>query len=60
MIGGKIEVYLGHTEPAQKDRLLWLKPYLDKDGYEILYYGVNGWTSLIAECDTPKWIKINR
>lgn len=26
---------------------LWLRPILDKDGYDLLYYGVNGWTPLI-------------
>lgn len=26
---------------------LWLRPYLDRDGYELLYFGVNGWTPLI-------------
>ena len=27
---------------------LWLRPYLDRDGYELLYFGANGWTPLIS------------
>ncbi len=28
---------------------LWLRPRLDRDGYDLLYWGINGWTPLI-EC----------
>lgn len=46
MIEGKIEIYLSHKEPVFKENILWLRPYLDKEGYELLYYGANGWTLL--------------
>lgn len=26
---------------------LWLRPRLDKDGYDLLYWGAEGWTPLI-------------
>lgn len=44
MTEGKVEIYLSHKEPDKN--LLWLRPYLDKDGYELLYFGVKGWTPL--------------
>lgn len=31
---------------------LWLRPYLDKDGYELLYFGAKGWTPLFCGCNT--------
>ena len=46
MTEGKVEIFLSHKEPEYRDNLLWLRPYLDKDGYELLYYGVNGWAPL--------------
>lgn len=32
---------------------LWLRPRLDRDGYDLLYWGVNGWTPLIDCGDCP-------
>lgn len=49
MIEGKIEIYLSHKEPIFKERILWLRPFLDKSGYELLYYGDKGWTELIPD-----------
>lgn len=49
MIEGKVEIYLSHKEPDKN--LLWLRPYLDKDGYELLYFGANGWTPLCCRYD---------
>lgn len=46
MIEGKVEIYLSTKEPEKN--LLWLRPYLDKDGYELLYFGANGWTPLMC------------
>lgn len=46
MVEGKVEIYLSHKEPSNRN-ILWLRPYLNKDGYELLYFGVNGWTPLI-------------
>lgn len=62
MVEGKIEIFLSYKEPNYKDNLLWLRPYLDREGYELLYYGANGWTKLILcgehsslekECNSP-------
>lgn len=35
---------------------LWLRPRLDRDGYDLLYWGAEGWTPLIdcAECPFKK------
>lgn len=44
MVEGKIDIYLSQKEPDKN--LLWLRPYLDKDGYELLYFGADGWTPL--------------
>lgn len=32
---------------------LWLRPRLDRDGYDLLYWGVNGWTPLFCCGDCP-------
>lgn len=55
MTKGKVEVFFSHKEPEFKDNILWLRPYLDKEGYELLYYGASGWTSLIdyTKVNTP-------
>lgn len=47
MVEGKIEIFLSYKEPEYRDNLLWLRPYLDREGYELLYYGANGWTRFI-------------
>lgn len=47
MVEGKIEIYLSYKEPEYRDNLLWLRPYLDREGYELLYYGANGWTRFV-------------
>lgn len=47
MIEGKIEIYLSYKEPEYRDNLMWLRPYLDKEGFELLYYGANGWTVFV-------------
>lgn len=47
MVEGKVEIYLSHKEPEFEERTLWLRPYLDKEGYELLYYGSEGWTALV-------------
>lgn len=54
MIEGKVEIYLSHREPDK--HLLWLRPKLDRDGYDLLYWGAYGWTPLIncAECPFKK------
>lgn len=34
------------TEEPDRNHL-WLKPRLTEDGFDLLYFGVNGWTPLI-------------
>lgn len=45
----KVEIILSKKEPLVKSNL-WMRPYLDKEGYELLYYGAIGWTPLIPRC----------
>ena len=59
MTEGKVELFLSHKEPEYRDNLLWLRPYLDRDGYELLYYGVNGWTPLCWCTDSSPSIKLD-
>lgn len=47
MVEGKVEIFLSYKEPEYRDNLLWLRPYLDREGYELLYYGANGWTRFV-------------
>lgn len=47
MVEGKIEIFLSYKEPEYRDNILWLRPYLDKEGYELLYYGAKGWTRFV-------------
>lgn len=47
MIEGKVEIFLSYKEPEYRDNLMWLRPYLDREGYELLYYGANGWTVFV-------------
>lgn len=50
MTEGKVELFLSYKEPEYRDNLLWMRPYLNKEGYEVLFYGVNGWTPLCTCC----------
>lgn len=45
MTEGIVRIYMAVVEPEDKN-LLWLRPFLDKEGYELLYYGSKGWTKL--------------
>lgn len=49
MVTGKVDIVLSNKEPEFKDNL-WMKPFTNKDGYELLYYGSSGWTPLIPRC----------
>lgn len=51
MVEGKVEIYLSHKEPEYRDNLMWLRPYLDREGYELLYWGAKGWTTFVP-CHT--------
>lgn len=46
MTEGIVRIYLSHKEPSKE--LLWLRPKLDEEGYDLLYWGSNGWTPLIG------------
>lgn len=43
MTEGIVRIYMSIKEPEDKN-LLWLRPFLKKEGYELLYYGSTGWT----------------
>lgn len=47
MTEGRIDIYLSYKEPEYRDNIMWLRPYIDKEGFELLYYGVNGWTVFV-------------
>lgn len=49
MTEGIVRIYLSYVEPEDKG-LLWMRPYLDKEGYELLYFGAKGWTRWIPCC----------
>lgn len=49
MVEGPVKIVMAIKEPEDKN-LLWMRPYLDKEGYELLYYGSKGWTRLIPCC----------
>lgn len=52
MTEGIVRTMLSYKEPRDKN-LLWLRPYLHREGYELLYFGSKGWVPLI-ECDCNK------
>lgn len=57
---GLIDVYMSIKEPENKEGILWLRPFLKKEGYELMYYGSNGWTPLIPERkDKNPWAELN-
>lgn len=45
MTEGIIRIYMSYLEPEDKG-LIWMRPYLDKEGYELLFYGSKGWMNL--------------
>lgn len=47
MVEGEIKIFLSYKEPEYRDNLMWLRPYLDREGFELLYYGANGWTVFV-------------
>lgn len=46
MTQGIVKIYLSVVEPSSVDNILWLRPYLDKEGYELLFFSSNGWMPL--------------
>lgn len=49
MVEGPVKIVMAIKEPENK-HVLWMRPYLDKEGYELLYYGSKGWTRWIPCC----------
>lgn len=50
MIEGPIQIVLSHKEVDKTN--LWLKPRIGRDGYDLLYFGANGWAPLV-DCPPP-------
>lgn len=48
---GTIKILKSYKEVDKNH--LWLRPFLDKDGYDLLYFGANGWTPLCGCNSTP-------
>lgn len=40
-----VNIFLSRKEIDKSH--LWLRPFEGQDGYELLYYGANGWTPLL-------------
>lgn len=55
MTEGIVRIYMSYVEPEDKG-LLWLRPYLDKEGYELLFFGSKGWTRFVPCCPEEKII----
>lgn len=51
MTEGPIHIWMAYKEPENKE-ILWLRPYLDREGYELLFYGAKGWTPFCL-CNAP-------
>lgn len=47
---GEIKVILSYKEIDRN--YLWLKPRVGECGYDLLYFGCNGWTPLVDRCHT--------
>lgn len=53
MTKGIVRIYLSVVEPEDKN-LLWMRPFLDKEGYELLYFGSTGWIKWLPCCSGNK------
>lgn len=45
----KVQIIKSYLDPTNKE-VIWMRPFLDKEGYEFLYYGANGWTPFCNDC----------
>lgn len=43
MVEGPVKIFMAYKEPDSK-HVIWMRPFLDKEGYEFLYFGAKGWT----------------
>lgn len=58
MTEGIVRIYLSYVEPEDKN-LIWMRPYLRKEGYELLYFGAKGWTKWLPCCEEKPVIDNN-
>lgn len=49
MVEGPVQIILSYKEVDK--HCIWMRPYLDKEGYEFLYFGARGWTPFECCCD---------
>ena len=57
MTEGIVRIYLSYVEPKDKG-LLWMRPYLYREGYELLYFGAKGWTPFKCCCNKDEGPKV--
>lgn len=53
MVEGPVKIVMAIKEPENR-HILWMRPYLDKEGYELLYYGSKGWTRWLPCCSSEE------
>lgn len=51
MVQGPVQIILSYKEVDKN--CIWMRPFLDKEGYEFLYFGSEGWMPLCC-CDHNK------
>lgn len=49
MAEGIVKIYRSYKEPEDKN-LIWMRPYLNREGYELLFYGSLGWMRWLPCC----------
>lgn len=49
MTEGIVRIYMSYLEPEDRG-LIWMRPYLDREGYELLFFGAKGWTRWLPCC----------
>lgn len=53
MIAGTVNIYFSHKEPEDKN-LIWLRPHLEDDSFDLMYFGSKGWTKWCPKCRNNK------
>ena len=56
MVEGPVQIILSYKEVDK--HCIWMRPYLDKEGYEFLYFGAKGWTPFDHCCDKHEGPKV--
>lgn len=44
MVEGPVKIVMSYKEVNRHH--IWMRPFLHREGYELLYYGAKGWTPL--------------